>query len=534
MDLAKYRTLFLEEARDHLGELGGALLALEKNPGNGEAIDLAFRMAHSIKGMAGSLGYDSITEVAHLLEDRMDAARASGRVDPVEGLPVLFRGLDGLELMVNAVADTGDAPPPNPELVGILTGDSVPVAEEAPAEPAPGVAPAAPEAPAAPRPAAAASVRVRTETLDRFLSAVGEVILTSRQARTAAHREGRATPSALGFDRMDRVVGELQRRALSLRTAPLLRVMEPLPRLARDVGRRTGKRVEVELRGAELELDRSILDRVGDPLVHLVRNAIDHGVEPPAERRERGKAELGRLVVDARREKDSIRISVSDDGAGIDLDAVRARAVDAGLVHEGLAEDLPPDEVAALVFRPGLSTKPEVSDISGRGVGMDAVKATIESLGGRVELESRPGLGTTTSLVVPITAAVQRVLLAGVREETVAIPISKVERIVEVEAQGIERSGRESFALIDDEPVLVLDLARRLGLEPFSDDGQAPLVIAEVRGERVALRVERLAGQQEIYVKPVPRLLASSRALAGLTVLGDGSPVFALDVNQLL
>ena len=164
-----------------------------------------------------------------------------------------------------------------------------------------------------------------------------------------------------------------------------------------------GKSVEVELRGAELELDRSILDRLHDPLVHLVRNAVDHGLEMPAVRKQESKPLAGRLEIDARREKDSIRISVTDDGRGIDLEAVRDRAVSRGLLHADLAEDLPPQEIARLVFRPGLSTASEISGFSGRGVGMDAVKATIESLGGQVELDSRPGLGTTTSLVVPVT-----------------------------------------------------------------------------------------------------------------------------------
>jgi two-component system, chemotaxis family, sensor kinase CheA len=378
-------------------------------------------------------------------------------------------------------------------------------------------------------------VRVRTETLDRFLSAVGEVILTSSQIRTTA--QGRATASAAdlsaGFDRMDRVVSDLQRRALSLRTAPLLRIVETLPRLAREIAGELGKRVEVELRGAELELDRSILDRLGDPLVHLLRNAVDHGLETPEERTAHGKPVAGRLVVEARREKDDVRISVSDDGRGIDLDAVRTRAVEAGLLHTDLAEDLPPREIAALVFRPGLSTSTSVSKISGRGVGMDAVKATVEALGGGVELESRAGLGTTTTLVVPITAAVQRVLLLGIGKERVAVPIAKVERVVEVDGSAIERAGAERFALLDEEPVLVLDLRESLGIAFEDRPGPTPLVLTEVRGERVALRVERLAGQQEIYVKPLPRLLASARVLAGLTVLGDGSPVFLLDLNHL-
>jgi two-component system chemotaxis sensor kinase CheA len=379
-------------------------------------------------------------------------------------------------------------------------------------------------------------VRVRTESLDRFLSSVGEVILTSRQVRTVAETDGLSSSAefSAGFDRMDRVVGDLQRRALGLRTAPLLRVMDPLPRLAREIARELGKSVEVELGGAELELDRSILDRLNDPLVHLVRNAVDHGLEIPATRKELGKPPDGRLEITARREKDSIRISVADDGRGIDLEAVRERAVSNGLLHADLAEDLPPQQIALLVFRPGLSTSEEVSGYSGRGVGMDAVKTTIESLGGQVELDSRPGLGTTTSLVVPVTAAVQRVLLLGLGEETVAVPIAKVERVIEVEMAAIERAGRESFVLIDDEPVLVLDLGERLGIGWGEEAKLAPLVLAEVRDERVALLVERLAGQQEIYVKPVPSLLACARALAGLTVLGDGHPIFLLDPNQLV
>jgi two-component system chemotaxis sensor kinase CheA len=378
-------------------------------------------------------------------------------------------------------------------------------------------------------------VRVRTDTLDRFLSAVGEVILSSSQLRTAAAASGlqRSSDLATGFDRMDRVVADLQRRGLDLRTAPLLRVMEQLPRVARELAQSLGKRVEVELYGAELELDRSILDRLGDPLVHLLRNAVDHGVEPPATRRAAGKHETGRIRVDARREKDLIRIAVEDDGSGIDLDGVRSRAVAAGVVHGDLAEDLPPEEIAALIFRPGLSTAPSVSEISGRGVGMDAVKATIESLGGRVEIESQRGVSTRTSLVVPIAAAVQRVLLLGLAGETVAVPIARVERIVEVDAMAIERSGGESFAMIDEEPVLVLDLAEELGLLGARSEGPVTLVLAEVRGQRIALRVERLDGQQEIYVKPVPDLLIEVRALAGLTLLGDGRPIFLLDLNQL-
>jgi two-component system chemotaxis sensor kinase CheA len=309
--------------------------------------------------------------------------------------------------------------------------------------------------------------------------------------------------------------------------------VEPLPRLARDVAQRLGKKVEVELAGGELELDRSILDRLSDPLVHLIRNAVDHGIEPPEGRLAAGKPEAGRIRIDARREKDSIRISVADDGAGMDLEAARRRAVEAGIVHPDLAPDLSPEQLAALAFRPGLSTAERVTEVSGRGVGMDAVRATLESLGGTVEFATERGRGTVTQLVVPITAAVQRVLLVACAGETVALPIARVERILEVAAAEIERSGGDAFALVDGSPLPVLDLARRLVLAPAPPTPVVTLVLTDVRGERVAVHVERVTGQQQIYVKPVPELLARVRALAGLTILGDGRPVFVVDPNQL-
>jgi len=370
--------------------------------------------------------------------------------------------------------------------------------------------------------------------LDRLLGTVGEVILSTRQLRTAAGVVGASANLEAGFDHVERRVGDLQRRVLDLRTSPLQRVMDAIPRAARQVAEQAGKRVEVRIVGAELELDRSILDRLSDPLLHLVRNAVDHGLESPDQRAAAGKPPVGQLVIEARREKDSILVEVRDDGRGIDLESVRARAVDAGLLHPDLAEDLPPEEIAEFVFRPGISTAGQISDISGRGVGMDAVRATIESLGGAVELRTERGVGTATTLIVPITAAVQRVLLVGVGDGRMALPIVKVERILELDSSVIERSGAECFALIDEEPLPVIELSDRFGTVSRGDEQLALLVIAELRGERVCLRVDRFEGQQEIYVKAVPELLTSIKLLAGLTVLGDGSPVFLLDLNHLV
>ena len=541
MDLAKYRTIFIEESTEHFAEISRALLELERDPAATDAIDTVFRMAHSIKGMAASLEYAPIETLAHAIEDRMQEVRGLGHIPDGDVLSLLFRGLAALETMLEAVVAERAPEPAEDALLAELSQPAQATATQGPAKPKrsrasgpgePANGAVGPEV-ATPRPPP--TVRVRTETLDRFLSTVGEVILNASQVRTRAAAQGPSQSSALGegLDRMDRVVGELQRSALELRTTRLLRIVEPLPRAARELAKRAGKQVEVEIEGAELEVDRSILDRLSDPLVHLIRNAVDHGIESPQARRAAGKPEVGRIAIEAQREKDDIRISVSDDGAGIDLAGVLARAVEAGVLHADLAEDLPPDAVAALVFEPGLSTARQVSEISGRGVGMDAVRATIESLGGGVELRSEPGRGTTTSLVVPITAAVQRVLILGLADEMVAFPIARVERILEVPSEQIERSGSDAFTLIEEELVPVIDLASRVGLDACEGRESTSLVLSDIRGERVALATERILGQQQIYVKPLPDLLSGVRSLAGLTILGDGRPVFLLDPNQL-
>ena len=534
MDLAKYRTIFIEESTEHFAEMSRALLELEKDPRSAEAIDTVFRMAHSIKGMAASLGYDEITSVAHTLEDRMQVIREAGVVGPPEELSLLFRGLTALESMVDAVKESGAEGAVDPALVAALAEP----AATAPAVAVPSESPPARERKPAPAGFDASrpppTVRVNTQTLDRFLSTVGEVILSTSQVRTVAEADAQQSGGVSeGLDRMDRVVGELQRRALELRTTPLSRILEPLPRTARDVAERAGVRVEVEILGAELELDRSILDSLSDPLVHLLRNAVDHGIEAPAEREASGKPPVGRIDIEARREKDSIRITISDDGSGIDLDAVRERAVAAGVLHPDLADDLAPAQIAALVFEPGLSTAREISEISGRGVGMDAVRAALESLGGSVEIATERGRGTATTLVVPIAAAVQRVLLLGVGAETVAFPIAKVERIEECPTERIEHSGSDAFALLDDELVPVLDLGAHIAQRSGMAGPLTHLVLTEVRGERIAFSAERVSGQQQIYVKPVPELLRGARGLAGLTILGDGRPMFLVDPNQI-
>jgi two-component system chemotaxis sensor kinase CheA len=333
---------------------------------------------------------------------------------------------------------------------------------------------------------------------------------------------------------MDRLLGDLERRARELRTAPLLRVTEKLPRIARELGISLGKRVSLELGDVSLELDRSILDRLADPLLHLVRNAIFHGIETPAERRRLGKNDAGSIRIEARRERDAVEIAVGDDGAGLDVEALRHKAVEAGILAADLAEDLPPGEVARLAFHPGLTTAARVSGVAGRGVGLAAVLADVQGLGGRVDLFSESGHGLTVLLRVPLSAALQQVILVGVGSERVAVPIARIERVDEIETARIERSGAEAFVVVDAIPLPLLDLAGLLRVAPLEPGPRTLVLLAEIRGQRTALRFDRLLGREEVFVKPVPTVLSGVPALCGLTLAADGRPVFVVEPEPLL
>lgn len=527
MDLEKYKALFVDEAGDHLAEMGHALARLE---GAAEAeaagaIDALFRLAHSIKGMASSLDYEPVASLAHRLEDRLEPLRREGRL-PDAALPLLYRVISGLERMVGEVAE-GRAPAPAPGLIEELERPLADTADDGGGA----SAPAGFEAPPLPR-----SVRVRTETIDRFLVAVGE--LMQRQARLESlHRAAPFRELAGEFaDELagiERVTWELRRRALDIRTTPVRRVLERLPRVASELARALGKRVELTLQGDEVEVDRAVLDHLDDALLHLVRNAVDHGIEPQRAREAAGKDRIGHMSVSASRTAGRLRLRLEDDGAGLDVEAVRRRAVERGMLPE-MAEDLSLERIAELIFEPGMSTRDEVSEISGRGVGLDAVKRSIEGLGGSIRMESAPGSGTAFEIDLPSMVALQRVLVLELRGERVALPLARVESIVDASEGAVERIGREAFWVWKDEPVPLVDLAEHLMPSAGASPPGGSVLLIETRDFRFGLRVDRVAADHEVFVREVPEALAGLPALAGVAILNDGEPVFLLDAGVLV
>ncbi len=379
------------------------------------------------------------------------------------------------------------------------------------------------------------TVRVRVELLDSFLDAVGELILATARLREI----GRAVPEPFrpaleeGVDRLNGTVKDLHDKVMAVRMTPLALVTERLPRTARDLARRTGKQVEVEIRGADIEIDRAILDELVDPLSHMLRNAVDHGIEAPHLRLLSGKPATGRITVAARRERDRVFLEIGDDGKGMDPEKLRAAAVAGGALSQAAVSALTDREAFLLACLPGISTAEEVTELSGRGVGMDAVKRAVEALGGALEAESARGAGTRWTLRLPLTVAVQPVLLVDVGGEVVGLPIVKVHGAAQVDVAQLERSQGSPVMPYEGKLVPVRDLGELLGFTAPARRAARSVVVADGDGARIGLAVDALLGQHEAVLKPLARPLDLVQGLSAVTVLGNGRPVFILDVQRL-
>ncbi|MDC0713029.1 chemotaxis protein CheA [Stigmatella sp. ncwal1] len=411
------------------------------------------------------------------------------------------------------------------------------------------IQPSAPPAPIAPVPVPSASegarvvgestsrtVRVRTELLDYFLDTVGELMLATARLREVGKVLPENARPALeeGVYRLHALVKDLHDKVMSARMTPLSLITDRLPRAARDIARKRGREVDLVVTGAEIELDRAILDELADPMLHLLRNCIDHGLESPEDRVAVGKEARGRVQVTVRRMRDRVVIEIEDDGRGMDPEKLKAAALARGVITAEAAARMSEREAFLLSCLPGVSTAKDVSEISGRGVGMDAVKRVVENTGGTLEIGSEKGVGTRFTLRLPLTVAVIHLLLVEVGDEVFGLPIAKVLGATEADGDALSRS-RETALLPHGNTLLpVHALDALLGIPESSHRGIRPFVVMEVDTGKVALAVDRLLGQEEAVLKPLSKPLDLLPGLSGVTILGSGRPVFILDVPRLL
>jgi two-component system chemotaxis sensor kinase CheA len=374
-------------------------------------------------------------------------------------------------------------------------------------------------------------IRVDLRRLDALMNQVGELVVAKGRLGelvTGAEPELQAVSTRIG-----RVVAEMQSEIIQARMTPVWQVFDRFPRVVRDLARQLGKRVAFEVEGEEIELDRAVLDEIGEPLIHLLRNAVDHGIEPPAERKRKHKPAEGRILLSASRDRTSVCIRVADDGAGVDRPKVLAKAMQEGLVEPGTTE-LSDDVLLKVLIRPGFTTAAAVTDVSGRGMGMDAVVSRVRALGGSIHVESSSQAGSTFTLRLPTTLAILRALLTRVGEERYALPLAAVSETVEFNPLMVASvQGREGLVLRD-EVIPTVHLRQRLGVKGPDHAGRRPSVVLDVGGRRSAVVVDALVGQQEIVVESFDGPRGMLPVFSGATILGDGIPVLILDPAALV
>ncbi|RKQ63818.1 two-component system chemotaxis sensor kinase CheA [Thermovibrio guaymasensis] len=382
------------------------------------------------------------------------------------------------------------------------------------------------------------TIRVDVERVENLMNLVGEIVLDrNRILRVTAEVEKECKSEAVeqlveAVTSLDRTVSDLQVAVMKLRMQPIKKIFSKFPRLVRDLARKLNKKVQLIIEGEDTELDRSILDKLEDPLIHLVRNALDHGIEPPEERIAKGKPEVGTVRLFAYHEGDHIIVGIQDDGRGIDPEKVKKKALEKGLITPEQAVQMSDKEAYELIFMPGFSTAEKVSDVSGRGVGMDVVASTIHSLRGSIEIESELGKGTTIILKLPLTVAIIRTLMIGVNGQVYAVPLHSVVEVVRYDENLVKDVGKFKSFMLREEVLPLFSLNELLELP--DKDQKHFVVIVKVGEKYIAVSIENLLGEEEIVIKSLGELLADIPGIAGATIAGDGRVVLILDLNSLL
>ena len=540
--------IYLEEARAHLEGLDHALLALEREGLDPEVVAGIMGPLHTLKGNSGMMGFTGIKDYVHRLED-VFVRVGEGAVTLSRPLfDRLFAGASALrDAVEQACRQRGEVRSLEGErsvLDALLreTAPGLPSALIAPPPTLPAVPSAVPASPSLDSPAPPAEyisthssmVRVDFAQLDHLLNLVGELIIH----RTKLHELGRELAERIGgresaellsaVHQVASVSAQLQETVMDIRMLPIRHVFERFPRLVRDLARQQGKDIELILEGEGTRIDKAIIDEIGEPLVHMIRNSVDHGIETPAVRVARGKTPTGTILLSAMQESNHVLITIMDDGSGIDAAAVRRKAVDRGLLKAD--ETLPDRELLQLIFSQGFSTAETVSDLSGRGVGLDVVLKSIERLNGLVEVETVPGVGTKFIIQLPLTLAIISALLIEVSDRTYAVPLSSVVESLKFRSADVHSINGRDTLRIRDRIVPLVRLDAFFGLRAAPEEARYAVVLG--RGDkRVGLVVNRLRGQQEVVIKALdPAVSGIAFALAGATIMGDGRVVLILDV----
>jgi two-component system chemotaxis sensor kinase CheA len=517
---------FVAECREMLEALGGEIVAWEANPDDRARLDSIFRFVHTVKGNCGFFDFPRLEALSHAAEDALADCRSGRRAPDGALVSAVLAIIDRIGEMIAAI-DSGEELPSGDDsgLIHALAPGAEGAA--APATAAALVDNGAKASHAGPR-----TIRLSVELLDRVMSGVSDMVLARNElARRLREASGDVEVDG-AFERLSGIIAQMRDAITRTRMQRIENLFVALPRMVRDLSTELGKQVLVDIDGGDVELDREMIEMIRDPLTHIIRNAVDHGIEKPAERLKAGKREIGLLSVSARQSGNQILIEIADDGKGIDGTKLVEKALANGVIEREAAQKLSKAEQLALIFEAGLSTAKKVTAISGRGVGMDVVRSNVERIGGVVEVDSVPGKGTRMTLRVPLTLTIIPALTVSIGNQHFAIPRSAIDEIVRANGGSVtlEKIGGAGVATIRGRRVPEVALADVLGLPSEVRDEERTLVVLRPAGNDVyALAVDRIHDHEELVVKPAAPAVMATGLYAGTTLADDGSPILLFD-----
>ncbi|MCK4997311.1 chemotaxis protein CheA [Candidatus Pacearchaeota archaeon] len=546
-DMKEYMNDYMSEAEDHLQNLNDSLLKLEENNEDMEAINQFFRSAHTLKSSSAAMGFQKISDLAHKVEDVLSRLRNEEIVTSSKIMEVLFKSVDGLEFMIgNAVKGKTDEfdtsiiivnlgkilklEKGKEEFLVIQEGGGVTGKTG--------------------RSGGLKSIKVDVEKLDKLMDLVGELMINKMRLEDVIGKEIKKLKKEGAYElkkqshiisaikpsveTLGNIISDLQYQITQSRMVPFDHIFKKFPRMVRDLATTEGKDIDFVIEGGEIELDRTVLDKIGEPIIHLLRNAIDHGIESEDERKKSGKGKAV-LKLSARRERSNVLLVIEDDGRGFDPEFIKRVAVERGVVSQGVADGLSLDKILDIPFQPKFSTAKTVTEISGRGVGLDVVKRNVESFNGEVKLETEKGKGSKFILELPLTLAIIQCFVVKVADQIYNIPISNIVRSVEINDQDVMTIGNGEVILFEEDNVPLVRLRElfKLNSEDKKDKG-GTVIIVEKLGERVGLMVDEIVEEREVILRLLDKSLKQLKGFAGATILGNGNPALILDIATLV
>ena len=519
---------FLAETREMMEAIGGELVAWEADPSDGARLDAIFRFVHTVKGNCGFFDFPRLEALSHAAEDALAEVRAGRRAPSPRMVTAVLAIVDRIGVMVDAIEAGSELPDRGDDvLIAALENDGGDAGYAVAAE-----AGAARGTAAGPQ----RTIRLPVGLLDDVMASVSDLVLARNDLARRIRDAGSDYALHGPFERLNAILDQVREAVTRMRMQRIEHLYAALPRLVRDLAAELGKQVMIDLEGGEVELDREMIEMIRDPLTHIIRNAIDHGIETPAQRIAAGKREIGTLVISARQSGNRIVLTVADDGRGIDGDRLVDKAIEAGMLSQGEGDALAARERHALIFEPGLSTAASVTSVSGRGVGMDVVRANIERVGGTIQVDSARGEGTRIALSLPLTLSIIPSLTVLAGDQMFAMPRSYVEEIVHGRAGHIEfaRAGDAVLVTVRGRRVPCISLAAMLGMPgDFVPEANTLVLVRLAGGDLFALACDKILDHEELVIKPLAPAVMATGLYAGSTLLDDGNPVLMLDVAGL-